>query len=139
MALSLGQFAQRTLARGHDLARRRHLLLEIRLPAYEFDPVGLEYQRQLVTHLPVEMRQHLLGQDNPGGIADPGDFERLVHTSVITAGRLFSNSFADRIAVSEGHLPDGDDVIALCSAFGPIGMEDGFGTSTPKKTIIGLK
>lgn len=81
---SLRQFAQRALARGHDLARRRHLLLEIRLPADEFDTIGLEHQRQLVPNLPVEMRQHLLRQDDPGGISDPGDPERLVHTGVIT-------------------------------------------------------
>jgi len=64
---SLRQFAQRAHACRQDLARGGHLLLEIRLPADKLDPARLEHQRQLVPHLPVEMRQHLLGQDDPGG------------------------------------------------------------------------
>ena len=34
------------------------------------------------------MRQHLLGQDDPSGIADLGDFKGRVHTGVMALGRL---------------------------------------------------
>lgn len=39
------------------------------------------------------MRQHLLGQDNPGGIADLGDLERLVLTDVMTKAHLSATGF----------------------------------------------
>ena len=82
---SLGQFAQRPLAPVHDFPGGSHLRVEIRIGGSKLDAFGSEDNRQIFADRGMKVRQHLLGQDNTGAIADFGDLERHVHTSVITA------------------------------------------------------
>jgi hypothetical protein len=51
-----------------------------------------------VKHVPrpdAQAREHVLGQDDAGGVADPGDFEGRVYTEVITPFRNGRNSSRD--------------------------------------------
>jgi len=81
----LGQFPERAFSGRHDLARGPHLRLEIGIARRQLDPARRDHQGQLLPRRSAEMREHLLGQDDTGGIADFGDFERSVHTGVITS------------------------------------------------------
>ena len=53
-------------------------------PLPELNPARRLAQRQRPANRNIEMRQHVLRQDDTGGIADLLDLERRVHTGVIT-------------------------------------------------------
>ena len=91
MPALLGEFAQGPLAPRHDLARDGHLRVELGLGRAQLNPARRLADRQSPTHGNVEMRQHLLRQDDAGAIADLLDLELRVHTGVIThSGAIFN-------------------------------------------------
>ena len=100
---SLGEFPQRALAPRHHLARDRHLRLEIGLGRSQLDPARGGDQRQRFTDRRTEVRQHILGQDDPGGVANLGDLDGGVHTGVIT--RVSRNGNRAAYIVIKYHVP----------------------------------
>ena len=83
MAL-LRQFAQNIAVLTHDLLGGFHCGSKVRIGGGQPHAIGRLGQKELVPRPHAQPRQHILGQDDPGRIADLRDFERLVHTGVIT-------------------------------------------------------
>lgn len=72
----------------HHFCGRFNLLAELGIEHADLDTTRRPNEVQTIADFRIQMRQHLLGQDDPGGIADLGDLERLVHTGVMTERNL---------------------------------------------------
>ena len=81
----LCEFAQDIAIFAHYAFRHFHFLREGRIGGGQPNAIRRFGDIKLIPRPNAQTGEHLLGQDNPGGIADFGDLERLVHTGVITA------------------------------------------------------
>ena len=82
------EFAQDVAVIAHNPLCHGHFLRKIWISGGDPDAVGRFGDIERITHPRTEPRKQLLGQDNPGGIADFGDFDGHVHTGVITQAAL---------------------------------------------------
>ena len=84
----LGERCQNVAISLHDFSRDRHLMVEIiGLIVGNFGQLNTTChtgRNKLIANNRTEMVEDLLGQDDPGRIANLGDFERSDHTSVVT-------------------------------------------------------
>lgn len=82
----LGKFAERALAAGHDIARGRHLRVEVGLRRGQLDPARRAGDGQRSADLRPRMRQQVLGKDKHGGIANLLDGQHRAHAGMMIGG-----------------------------------------------------
>jgi hypothetical protein len=72
----------------HDLLGHFHVGRESRIVRGQAHTIGGLGQMQPIPRPHAQAGKQFPGQDDTGGIADPGDFERGVHTRIITEFNL---------------------------------------------------
>ncbi len=81
--LLFGEFPKRAAAAHHDVTRDLHLPLDLAIGDQLETALGPHHGERR-THLDTEMSKKILRQDDPGGVADLLNLNRLVHTLVLT-------------------------------------------------------